>query len=72
MRIDRDVYEHERNEIEQQFAQHNLEKDMEEAARKGPPILSKKDVQRRRIDTWLALAVLIGSVAWLCYILGAF
>jgi len=72
MPIDRDVYERERNEIERQFAQHNLEKDMAQAARKGPPILSKRDAARSRVAGWIALAVPIGLIATLCYLLGDF
>lgn len=72
MPIDREVYERERNQIERQFAQHNLEKDMAQAARRGPPILSKREAARNRIGNWLALAVPIGLIATLCYLLGAF
>jgi cytochrome c-type biogenesis protein CcmH/NrfG len=72
MEVDRDVYRRERNEIERQFAQHNIQKDMAEAARIAPPVLSRRDATRNRTANRLALVALIGIAAALCYVFGVF
>jgi hypothetical protein len=60
------------NETERHFELRNLEKDMAEAARKGPPILSKQQAAELRFGGWLALCIVIALVALLYYLLGGF
>ena len=47
------------NETERHFQLRNLEKDMAEAGRKGPKIMSKTDVRRMRTENRVLIALLI-------------
>ena len=63
MRPERDVYERQRNEVEQQFAQHNLEKDMADDYRQAFAGDAEKRVRKMKAENRgrLLLLVLIAA-----------
>ena len=66
------MYERQKNEIEQQFAQHNLAKDMAEAHEKASRPVSAGHVRWLKLGNLALLVVLLLLVGWLCFVLGVF
>jgi len=60
------------NETKRHFETRQLEKDMAEAARKGPEIVTRRDALLDRISRWLTFAILCVLVIWLCFVLDVF
>ncbi|MDH7802826.1 MULTISPECIES: hypothetical protein [unclassified Rhizobium] len=62
----REVYERPKNEIEQQLARHNLEKDMAQDHRAFVSPVSSAHVRRLRAERWgliVFLVLVVGSLS---------
>ena len=66
------MYERQKNEIEKQFAQHNLAKDMAKAHEKASRPVSKGHVRSLKLGNLVLLVALLLLVGWLCFVLGVF
>ncbi len=68
----REVYEREKNEIEKQFAQHNLERDMRADYEASTKIGADEHVRRLRLENRVFLVILVFVLGGFGLALGVF
>ncbi len=68
----REVYEQELNEVEQQFAQHNLDKDMRRDSQEAARVVPKEIVRRAKAANLFLLAFFVALIGLLVFALGGF
>lgn len=68
----REIYEQELNEVEQQFAQHNLDKNMRRDSQKAGRVVPKETVRRTKAANLFLLAFLVALIGLLVFALGGF
>ena len=66
------MYESQKNEVEKQFAQHNLARDMAKAHEKASHPVSAGHVRSLKLGNLVLLVVLLLLVGWLCLAFGVF
>ncbi|WCK02415.1 hypothetical protein [Agrobacterium tumefaciens] len=66
----REVYEQPKNEIEQQLARHNLEKDMTQDLRALTSPVSPAHVRRLRAERWGLIVFLVFVVVCISLVIG--
>lgn len=71
-RPDREVYRSEKNEVEQQFAQHYLDKDMEADYEAFTRVKTKEDLRRKQAENRSMILLLGFCIGMLCLAFAVF